>query len=196
MADIPRELVIGEAKRLFFQFGFRRITMDEIAGNLRMSKKTLYALFPSKEELVRAVVETILQPNLKKILALTRESASVAEFFGRSIEVFRELGRSISDPMMSDMRSMPEIWRDAEARRVEVLSHIKEVLERGKRSGELRSELHVDLFLRMFIQMVNSVGNPTTMMELNLKPTELAEQIHVIFFRGIVNPEHRPGGAS
>jgi AcrR family transcriptional regulator len=40
--------VIAAARRQFFVHGFRRVSMDDLAAELRMSKKTLYACFPSK----------------------------------------------------------------------------------------------------------------------------------------------------
>ncbi len=196
MAEDTRELVVAEAKRLFYQFGFRRITMDEIAANLRMSKKTLYALFPSKEELVRAVVLTIMLPKMARMQELMKETNTVADFFVGVIEVFRGLSRDISEPMMADMRMMPDLWREIEERRLTVLSHIGEVIERGKKNGEVRADLNVDLFLRVFMQIINRLGNPAMMLELNLKPSEFAEQIFGIFFHGIVPPERRTGGVS
>ncbi len=196
MAEDTRELVVAEAKRLFYQFGFRRITMDEIAANLRMSKKTLYALFPSKEELVRAVVLTIMTPKMAQMKGLMQEKSTVADFFAGTVEVFQSLGRDISEPMMADMKMSPDLWREIEERRLEVLSHIGEVIERGKRTGEVRADLNVDLFLRIFMQAVNRIANPAMMLELNLKPSDLAEQLFRIFFHGIVPPERRAGGVS
>jgi len=196
MTDDARDRVVAESQRLFFQFGFRRITMDEISRNLRMSKKTLYVLFPSKKDLVRAVVDSILEPNLAKISTLIQDEKTVAGFFSGSLAVFRELSQSISEPMMSDMRTMPDIWRNVESRRLAVLMRIKDVLERGKRTGEIRPDLHTDLFLRIYIQIVNAVGNPAMMMELNLKPSEMADQVYGVFFRGIMTGRRRKGGVS
>lgn len=196
MAEDTRELVVAEAKRLFYQFGFRRITMDEIAANLRMSKKTLYALFPSKEELVRAVILTIMLPKMARMRELMQESGTVADFFGGVVEVFHALGREVSEPMMVDMKMSPELWKEVEERRLEVLSHIGEVIERGKKTGEVRADLNVDLFLRIFMLVINRIGNPTMMLELNMRPSELAGQLFGIFFHGIVPADRRAGGVS
>jgi len=196
MAEISKDFIVGEAKRLFFQFGFRRITMDEIARNLRMSKKTLYALFPSKNDLIRAVVDSILEPNLGKISALMREEKSVAGLLSGSIAVFHGLSQAISEPMISDMRTMPEIWSYVEKRRLKVLMGLREVLERGKRSGEVRPDLNIDLFLRIYFLIVNAVGNPTVIMEHNVTPSEMAGQIYGILIHGIINAGRRPGGAA
>jgi len=49
--------MIAAARREFFVHGFRRVSMDDLAAELRMSKKTLYASFPSKSSLVEAVLK-------------------------------------------------------------------------------------------------------------------------------------------
>lgn len=196
MAIDTRDVVIAEARRLFFQYGFRKVTMDEIAAAARMSKKTVYALFPAKDDLIRAVIETILAPTLGRIAGLIKNEKTVAGFFAGSIAVFHGFSQAISEPMVSDMRTMPDIWREVEARRLKVFLGLREVLERGKRSGEIRPDLHIDLFLKIFVLMVNAVGNPAVMMELNLRPSELADQVHGIFFRGIMNKAPEKGGAA
>jgi AcrR family transcriptional regulator len=53
----PKERILGKAHELFNRFGFRRVTMDEIALKSGMSKKTIYQSFLNKDELVDAVVE-------------------------------------------------------------------------------------------------------------------------------------------
>lgn len=55
-ATAARRRIIAGARRHFFANGFRRVTMDDLANELGMSKKTLYTHFSSKEELVKAVL--------------------------------------------------------------------------------------------------------------------------------------------
>src|SRR6201994_939874 len=63
--------VIAAARRHFFVHGFRAITTDDLAAELALSKKTLYALFPSKEALLEAVV-------LQKFASLDTEAARIS----------------------------------------------------------------------------------------------------------------------
>src|SRR5215212_6283684 len=51
-----RERIVAGARRHFLAHGFRGVTMDDLAAELGMSKKTLYAHFRSKPELVQAVI--------------------------------------------------------------------------------------------------------------------------------------------
>ncbi|HEV7783545.1 MAG TPA: TetR/AcrR family transcriptional regulator [Chitinophagaceae bacterium] len=53
----PKERILVKAEELFMQFGIRSVSMDDIANNLGMSKKTLYQYFADKDELVEAVVD-------------------------------------------------------------------------------------------------------------------------------------------
>ncbi|MEO7394183.1 MAG: TetR/AcrR family transcriptional regulator [Chitinophagaceae bacterium] len=53
-----KERIAGKAEELFMQYGIRSVSMDDIANNLGMSKKTLYQYFADKDELVEAVVDS------------------------------------------------------------------------------------------------------------------------------------------
>src|SRR5512147_1399476 len=54
--DFVRQRIIAKAIKHFFDHGFRSVTMDDLAAELAMSKKTLYACFPSKTALLEAVL--------------------------------------------------------------------------------------------------------------------------------------------
>lgn len=53
----PKERILIKAEELFMQYGIRSVSMDDIANNLGMSKKTLYQFYVDKDELVDAVVD-------------------------------------------------------------------------------------------------------------------------------------------
>jgi AcrR family transcriptional regulator len=55
----PKERILIKAEELFMQFGIRSVSMDDIANNLGMSKKTLYQYYADKDELVDAVIGII-----------------------------------------------------------------------------------------------------------------------------------------
>jgi AcrR family transcriptional regulator len=58
--DVKKRIML-EARSLFFRYGFSKVTMDETAEALGMSKKTLYRYFPSKEDLLQEVTNEHLQ---------------------------------------------------------------------------------------------------------------------------------------
>ena len=60
-APPPRERIVAGGRRHFFANGFRGVTMEDLAEELGMSKKTLYAHFPSKTSLLQAVMVSKFQ---------------------------------------------------------------------------------------------------------------------------------------
>jgi len=62
-----KEKIISFASQKFIREGFYKTTMDEIASEMRMSKKTIYKNFSSKEELVKAVAKNFFDENVSKI---------------------------------------------------------------------------------------------------------------------------------
>ena len=60
LQTIMRENIISKAEELFLSFGFKSVTMDDIANAMGISKKTIYAHFANKTELVEVVTFSIL----------------------------------------------------------------------------------------------------------------------------------------
>ena len=61
------EQILNAAKKLFTNYGFKKVSMDEIASEAGVTKKTVYTYFSSKEELLKYCIKEELQ-NMKKII--------------------------------------------------------------------------------------------------------------------------------
>ena len=72
-----KERIQNKAEELFMQFGIRSVSMDDIANNLGMSKKTVYQYFVDKDELVEAVVQAHIS-GVQKECVDCRENAKDA----------------------------------------------------------------------------------------------------------------------
>ena len=76
MMDVKKR-ILGKSEEMFMQFGIRSVSMDDIANNLGMSKKTLYQYFADKDELVDGVIEGHITKIEEKCLAC-RQNATDA----------------------------------------------------------------------------------------------------------------------
>lgn len=192
--DQNHKRIIAEAKRLFFQYGFRRVTMDEIAANLRISKKTLYSLFDSKNDLIRAVIDAVILPHAACINRLADEQQTddaddaVLRFIGGVMQMIDALGRDISEPMLVDLKTMPDIWREIDERRMQLLSRTGQMVKRAQQQGQVRPDLHADLVVRVLVLVFQQLVTPSTLLELNIKPSDMIDQIIDLFFYGMLTP--------
>jgi TetR/AcrR family transcriptional regulator, cholesterol catabolism regulator len=167
--------VIAAARRHFFAHGFRAITTDDLAAELALSKKTLYALFPSKEALLEAVV-------LQK---LANVDAEVARISGdRSlgcVEKLQELlaclqreMEEIQPPFVRDMqRGAPEVFALIERRRTGIIrDHFGALFEESRRAGIIREDVPTTLLIAVILGAVDAIINPVKLAELRLQPRE------------------------
>ena len=106
----PRaSMILDEAERISLNQGFRRLNIDDLARTLRISKKTIYDFFPSKEELFFAALNrraSRLVQQLKVIVA-SQDSAGDKLYAASQL-----IARDISDLDVSLMRDLEELFPD------------------------------------------------------------------------------------
>ena len=72
-----KEEIVKRALNDFMQYGFKTFTMDDLASKMGISKKTLYEHFPSKNDLVEAVLDYALDMSCKNVEAFVQGDGSV-----------------------------------------------------------------------------------------------------------------------
>ena len=94
-----KDRIAAKAEELFMQYGIRSVSMDDIANNLGMSKKTLYQYYADKDELVDAVVDDHIKEVQKECLQCREQARdSIHEIFLTMDHIMDELGNM--NPMM------------------------------------------------------------------------------------------------
>lgn len=137
-----RDLILDAVDGLLARFGYRKMTMEDVAGEVGIGKGTIYLHFPSKEELVLAHVDRIAD----RVVARLREAASSAETPERRLRRMLALrvmdrfdsvahySRNLSD-LLSAVR--PALLARREAHFGKEAAVLEEVLREGARSGAL-----------------------------------------------------------
>ena len=172
-----RKRIVAAAQRRFMANGFSTVTMDDIARELGMSKKTLYEFFPGKMELLRATTRCNFDACEAEMKGIAAEKL---DFFGRARKTFGHIAQMYSrltPAYMNDIRrNAPEVWGEVqEFRRVRVRSHMLELLDHGVAQGVLRKDLDRETLVRLYLTMTSALLNP------EISGWEPGEQIAPIF---------------
>src|ERR1041384_8172453 len=161
--DPSRQRIVDAARAHFFSHGFRSVTMDDLAEELGISKKTLYAHFPGKFDLLEAVLADKLagvEMTLKEVTRAHRHDfpAALRELLAG---VRRELDE-IKPPFVRDMRQKaPEVFRLVERRRAALIQrYIGKFFVDGQRLGMVRKDVPAKLIIEILLAMVQSIMNP------------------------------------
>src|SRR5438045_2123638 len=99
-----RQRIIMDARHHFFAHGFRGVTMDDLGTELGMSKKTLYAHFPSKSALVEAVILDKFRDAAANLEAAT--SVASNEFMGSLQQLLIRLQQQMAEIQPSFVRDI------------------------------------------------------------------------------------------
>ena len=92
--DLIRERLLLTAMQEFMQYGFSRISMDDLAIRMGMSKKTLYKYYPSKEELVKAVLE-VRKQRVGELMSFIETKVPKHAFGEKIIQVSQKVAESL-----------------------------------------------------------------------------------------------------
>ena len=153
-----RTQIIVTGKELFWKFGFKRVTIEEIAREAGVSKMTFYKYFSNKTELAIVVLDEVFETSLEKVRKLHDEHISPAETLKKILHLKSEGTRDISEEFIKDLYSYPEGELKAymEKKMQVMLAEIVKVYEKGKEDGWVRKDLNIPflmLFTRKIIDM-------------------------------------------
>jgi AcrR family transcriptional regulator len=191
-----RDRIIRHAGLRFFEQGFSRITTEELARQLGISKKTLYRVFGSKEELVRAVVRRKLNEVDDQLSGIfDDESRSFLERFGAQMEVAGNIMNSLSKPFLSDLgKYLPDLWEEIQQFRKErVLSRMEGIIRSGQREGMIRADANPKILVKIIITIADTLLVPGTLAESDMNPHEVIRHMGIMISEGVLTERGRSG---
>jgi len=163
--------VVTAARRQFFTLGFRTVSMDDLATELGMSKKTLYTHFPSKTALVQAVLREKFEEVEADLSRIRSEgSSSVESALRHLLDCVQRHTAEIQPAFVRDIgRETPELFQLVEQRRRELISrHFGALFEKGRKAGMIRKDIPVHLIIEILLGAVQAIMNPTRLAALGL----------------------------
>ena len=188
-----KQRIVDVSSKRFMENGISKVTLDEIATELGMSKKTMYKFFPSKEDLLKTIVHTMMNGLRVRVEAVVNSNKPFVE---KAPELLALIGHQISimsKQFLVDLqRFTPELWKEIdEFRRQRILTSVRTIFIQAKDEGVFRKDLDIDLFILVFIGSVQSIVNPQTLSQQSFSAEEALRGIFRIIFEGAMTEEAR-----
>jgi AcrR family transcriptional regulator len=196
-SDLGRQRIVEAARAHFFSHGFRSVTMDDLAEELAVSKKTLYAHFPGKIQLLEAVLADKFASVEAKLNEITR--AHPHDFATALHELLTNTQREwdeIKPPFVRDMRQKaPQVFKVIERRRAALIERFfGKLFIEGQRTGMVRRDIPAKLMIEILLAMVQAIMNPPKMEELGMTPKAGFAAILKIVLEGALTGKARTIG--
>ena len=157
-----RQRILEIAIAQFARFGVRTITMEDLARQAGISKKTIYQEFEDKKDLVKAVFAAILEQDRKRLAFILEQGDGVIEHLVQTSKMMRERLTSINPLVILEVQKyFPEAWNLFESFKQETIQQdLIKVLERGKELGYFRPEIDSRVLARVRLTQVTTAFDP------------------------------------
>lgn len=159
--DINDRILLS-AKALFFKFGLKNVTMDDISRDLGVSKKTLYEKYRNKKEIVETITRRFLENHQHEYANLLSQSKDAIDEVLKVLDSFSILFEKLHPRVVFDMqRYYPECWQIFHDYKHDfILAKIVQNLHRGMDEGLFRPTLEVDIIAKMRLEQVQIAIDP------------------------------------
>ena len=189
-----RRRIIAGARRHFFANGFRHVTMDDLAAELGMSKKTLYAHFPGKIELLQSVLMNKFDDVEADLARITsRSAADVRAALQQLLALVQRHTDEIQPHFVRDVRrAAPELFQLVEQRRRHIIArHFGKLFAEGRKAGHIRRDIPARFMIEILLGAVQSILNPPKIAELGLTPKTGASVIIEVILHGVISQKRK-----
>ena len=188
-----RERIISFAREHFMHEGFSKVTLDEIATELGMSKKTLYKYFEDKEDLLRAGIEENLRKIANEIDTITTSDGSFGEKLARVMMLIGKQMSRLSRGAMLDMQKFtPELWKQIETfRREQIFDKIGKMITQAREENIFRSYVNEQILTLMIVNCIQGILNPDVLSQNSFSAEEAFRIIFRTIFEGALTDDAR-----
>jgi len=186
-----KEKIIHKSAELFLEYGFKSVTMDEIASELAVSKKTIYTYFNNKTHLVECVGEFVKDQIHEEIdLVIAKELNPIEELYEIKRTVMKRLKDEKSSPQYQMEKYYPELYKRLRQSQFEkMLTCVQKNVDRGINEGWYREEIHRIFTTRIYIAGMFNLKDEAFFKATDLSQKQLYEEFLNYHMRSIVTEQ-------
>ncbi len=183
--------IIEYTTKQFFENGFYKISMDQLASGMKISKKTIYKHFSSKSLLVETIVKTF-QVKIKDDLYRIIEQGDCLLQLKKLSCYFINLSVKINKRMLNDLlEHKPELWKQIDEFRGEVIKKVwGSIINQGK-SQQLIIDVPNEIIIGVVLSALRGIISPTALTENKINITDAFEVTFKIIISGILTEKGR-----
>lgn len=180
-----KEKIMSGAKELFSRYGIKNITMDEIAKQLGVSKKTIYQEFPDKDSLVHTLMTMDMEIHHKRFEEIYNKSENVVDEVFTIMKKMTEIFSNCNPVMYYDLEKYyPETWKLFSDFKLKfILKNVERTIEKGKKDGLVRQDINTKILSHLRIEEITMAlsGQVFPHDKFNMLEVQLALTEHFLY---------------
>ena len=185
-----REQILKTGKDLFWKYGFKRVTIEEVCKEAGVSKMTYYKFFPNKIELVKILMNDILRVSMDKYKLIMASDIPYPEKVVALIHLKKDQIEHMSSEFFKDyvQSDDPELISYLQQLSGESMQMFTDDFRKAQENGDIRKDLKIEFIMYMMNHLVEMAQNDA-LINMYEEPQDLVMEITNFLFYGILNRE-------
>ena len=186
-----KDRIKEKADELYRRYGVKSVTMDEIASQLGVSKKTIYQSYKDKNELVDAVIDDMLEYNKGCCTTSRNQASNAVQEVYLGMESLQEMLDNMNPSILYDIeRGHPQTFKKFKEFKYNFLFELmKENIERGKKEGLYREEINAEFICKVRIETIMLAFNEEIFPKHQYSLVYIQQQLLEYYLYAMVTPK-------
>lgn len=186
-----RQRIIEEASVMFRTYGIRSVTMDMLANQMGISKRTIYEVFSDKDELLQGVLKFMVQKQVEVMKKIFSESENVIDAIFRMLDVMNEHFQNMSPAFHLDMKRnyYGIIRKMGETNELPNTANNAEILKRGISEGIFRHDIDMDITNKCMLEVARMSNDKNVFSPDDFHIKDVIMNFYLNYLRGISTPK-------
>jgi len=184
---MKRKQLVHTAKDLFFKYGIKRVTVEEICQEANVSKMTFYKHYKNKNELVKTMIMQLTDEALEKYRRLMNSDMPFEEKVRETIRMKLEGTDNMSQEFFSDYlpHAEPEMLEFLQERRHESMELIIKDYAEAQKKGDIRQDIKIE-FIIWYLNKIWDIMTDEELEKMYDNPQDMIMEMVNFFFYGIM----------
>ncbi|GAB4252971.1 MAG: TetR/AcrR family transcriptional regulator [Saprospiraceae bacterium] len=186
-----RDEIVKRAEKLFMKLGIKSVTMDDIARELGISKKTLYQHFDKKDQLVEQVILSHNNESHCKMISIHQHAENALDEIRQMGAYIIDKVKDVSPSVLYDLRKYyRKVWELMTTKQDEhVIGCMKANLLRGIHEGLFRDDMNVEIVARIYAKAAYTIVDELANSSSEFTRRELIRELHDYHVHAIATPK-------
>jgi AcrR family transcriptional regulator len=183
-----REQILKTGKELFWKFGFKRVSIEEICKEAAVSKMTYYKFFSNKMALVKTIMDDILRVSLDKYKSIMASDLPYPEKVVELIHLKKDQVEHMSSEFFKDyvQSGDPELISYLEQLSGESMQMFMDDFRLAQENGDIRQDLKIEFIMYIMNHLID-MASEDALLNMYDEPQDLVMEITNFLFYGILN---------
>ena len=160
-----KDQILIKATDMFLTLGFKSVTMDEIATEMGISKKTIYKYFSNKELLIEESTQLVHKEVIETIEKIVAKNFNAIEENFQIRRMFKEMFKySETSPVYQLKRHYPEVYQKVVGYQIEICEGcFRDNILKGISEGLYRENIDVENYVKFYYTLIFSISENTAL---------------------------------